>query len=84
MATVPTVVDDTVYVLLTAADALVQNNAASSIRVIFAATLPLVGAANYHTIEPGQAILKSSGLPAGNIYARSDKEGRTCQVVVSI
>tara|TARA_R110000803_G_scaffold13482_1_gene37877 strand:- start:24701 stop:24955 length:255 start_codon:yes stop_codon:yes gene_type:complete len=84
MTTAVTAVDDTVYVLLTAADALVQNTSSYPIRVIFAGSLPSVNDANYHTIDPTQAVLKSAGLPAGNIYARSHLADRTCTVSVSI
>jgi hypothetical protein len=84
MATVNVTVDSSVYVLLTAADSLIQNVSAYPLRVIFSASLPAVGVLNYHTLVAGDAILKSGGLPAGNIYARADIVGRDCKVVYSI
>lgn len=76
-------VDDTTYTQLAVADALVQNTSAYPIRVIFNGSLPAVDAVAFHTLVSGDAILKSSGLPSGNIYARCDRVGKTSSVVVS-
>lgn len=84
MATVSTTVDSTAYVLLTAADALVQNESSYPLRVIFAPSLPAAGDTNFHTLVSNQAILKSGGLPTGNIYARADVVGEDCKISVSV
>ena len=84
MATVNTTVDSTVYVLLTPADVLVQNVSSYPLRVVFAVSLPAVGATNYHILKPTEAILKSGGLPTGNVYVRADVTGEDCKVSYSV
>lgn len=84
MATVDTTVDDSIYVLLTAADSLVQNVSAYPVRIIFALALPSVADTNFHTLTSGEAILKSGGLPVGNIYARADIAGRDVKLAFSV
>ena len=83
MTTAIELVDETAYVLLTASDALVQNNSAYNVRVIFHTSLPAVDATAFHIVPPGQAIIKTSGVPAGNIYARCDKAA-TAKVSYSV
>lgn len=84
MSSATVTVDSTAYVLLTASDALVQNISANPIRVAFANTLPLPATTDYHTLTSGQGILKSAGLPSGNIYVRADREDEDSVVTYSV
>ncbi len=84
MASVNVTVDSTTYVLLTPSDALVQNVSSYPLRIIFASTLPAVDDPNYHLILPSNALMKSGGLPTGNIYARADVAGEDCKVIYSV
>jgi hypothetical protein len=84
MATVRTAIDSTVYTeVSTATDALVQNVSPNKLLLIFAASLPAVGATNFHVMEPNEAVQKISGLPAGNIYVRTYMDNREGFVAVS-
>jgi hypothetical protein len=84
MATVTTSIDDTVYVqVATATDALVQNTSTSSMRLIFAGSLPAVDATNFHVLASLQAVQKINALPVGEIYVRMNLEGREGIVAVS-
>lgn len=72
MATVRTEFDDTVYVLVSAVDGVLQNVSTSPVRVCFSATLPAVDTDNYHFIEKGEFLTKSGGVPADSIYVRAE------------
>lgn len=82
MTTVNTSVDDTAYVLVSSVDSLVQNKSPWPARVYFGAALPAAGTENYHVLAQYDTLLKSAGVPAGNIYARAS-DGRSNLVAVS-
>lgn len=83
MATVTTEVDSTAYVEVSTVDALVQNTSRYGMYVVFDTSLPTVDTPNRHLLDAGQAITKSSGVPAGNIYVRCAEAGRSVFVSVS-
>lgn len=83
MPTSTTSVDSTAYTLLTATNALVQNTSSYPVRIVFDTVLPTAGHTNYHTLLPSQAIVKSDGVPGGNIYARCENDGVSSDVSVS-
>ena len=72
MATTITECDDSVYVLISAVDGLLQNNSPSTLRVVFDVSLPTVGTEVFHSLRRGEAVQKLNDIPAGNIYVRSD------------
>lgn len=83
MATTTIPVDSTTYVLITTNDALVQNTSIYGCYVVFDVSLPAVDTTHRHLLSSGQAITKSSGSPAGNIYARAVDNNRIVYVAVS-
>jgi len=70
MATVTTACDDSVWVLVSAADGVLQNVSTPPLQVCFNATLPAVDHTHFHILEKNQIMTRISGLPAGNIYIR--------------
>ena len=84
MASVPVTADSTAYVAVTSADALIQNVSAYPLRWISDTTLPSPSDINYHTLEAGQAFLKSGNLPLGTIYIRAEFAGKDVKVIYSV
>ena len=84
MASSDIIVDSTAYQAVTAADSVIQNTSAYPVRWIASTTLPDVDATEYHTLQSGQALLKSGDLPSGTIYARAEFEGRDVKIVYSV
>ena len=74
MATVTTIVDSTLYVQITSGvDGLIQNTGTTDILLIFAASLPAVGATNYHVLKANdsQGLQVVNTVPSGNAYCRA-------------
>ncbi len=73
MTTTSFVATDTEYTLITSEDALVQNKTDWPMYVHFGDTLPAVDTEDYHILTREFAILKSGGIPSGNIYVRASR-----------
>lgn len=83
MATTVVNVADTVYSLLTSTNALIQNTSSYPVHIVFASSLPAPGATNFHTLQPGQAVSVTSGVPSDNAYGICAYEGNTASIAVS-
>ena len=82
MATSIVNVADTAYSLLTSTNALIQNTSSYRVKVVFAASLPAANAKG-HSLDSGQAISITSGVPADNAYGICVDKGRTADIAVS-
>ncbi len=79
-------IDDTTYVEIVDGntdDALITNESSEPLRIIFADSLPAVGALNWLTLRQGShGLIKAAGLPEGRVYARSN-DGKQNRATVS-
>ena len=62
---------------------LVQNISSFKMRLVFANALPDPDTPDFHILSSEEAIIKSNGIPVGNIYLRMEKEGTTGEFSVA-